>query len=257
MRLRECKRDTSTSRFASATFIWVDWPAVHVVPAAICMVADQTPLAQRWNEVPPIQFHWPSGVQAPLRVPLLDEEPEALDELAGLAAGAAGEEEMDAGAGEAREEALDANTPGDPVDWLATDVMVAEVETAGGTAADVEAAGGTAAEVPDGELPVGPSPGPPVQAAWPNGWRLDGVPAYWTESPGSGKRMSTPSVVVQPLILATNRSGKLVRFEREVDRFSSVASRLLDVPPVTVTGAQFMYISRLPIRLNQVQARVY
>ena len=37
-------------------------------------------------------------------------------------------------------------------------------------------------------------------------------------------------------------------------RFSTARFCLL---PVTVTGAQFMYISRLPMRLNQVQAMVY
>lgn len=67
--------------------------------------------------------------------------------------------------------------------------------------------------------------------------------------------MSIPSVVVQPLTLATNMGGKLA------ERFSTVGVRSeterLDEALVTVTGAQFIYISRLPIRLNQVQARVY
>ena len=35
------------------------------------------------------------------------------------------------------------------------------------------------------------------------------------------------------------------------------SSRLLEPPPVTLMEAQFMYISRLPTLLNQVQARVY
>jgi len=40
-----------------------DCPAVQVVPAATCMIADQVPLAHCWNEVPPMQFHSPSVVQ--------------------------------------------------------------------------------------------------------------------------------------------------------------------------------------------------
>lgn len=63
--------------------------------------------------------------------------------------------------------------------------------------------------------------------------------------------MSMPSVVVQPLMLATNMGGKLV------ERFSTTSVSRFEEPLVTVTGAQFMYISRLPIRLNQVQASVY
>ena len=35
-------------------------PAVQLVPAASAICTDQTPLAQRWNDVPPMQFHWPS-----------------------------------------------------------------------------------------------------------------------------------------------------------------------------------------------------
>ena len=36
----------------------------------------------------------------------------------------------------------------------------------------------------------------------------------------------------------------------------SSSSLRFDEEPVIVTGAQFMYISRFPILLNQVQARV-
>ena len=41
-----------------------------------------------------------------------------------------------------------------------------------------------------------------------------------------------------------------------VMRSSTSTSLRLDEAPVIVTGAQFMYISRFPILLNQVQARV-
>jgi hypothetical protein len=58
------------------------WPAVHEVPGATACTADQTPLAQRRNDVPLMQFHWPSLLQAvpgakpPAEEPL---EPEPLE----------------------------------------------------------------------------------------------------------------------------------------------------------------------------------
>lgn len=48
-------------------------------------------------------------------------------------------------------------------------------------------------------------------------------------------------------MLAVNMSGKASKAE---------VSRLVEELPVMVTGAQFMYISRLPILLNHVQAMV-
>jgi len=42
-----------------------DIPGVHVVPAAIAIIVDQTPETQRWNEAPPgRQNHAPSFLQA-------------------------------------------------------------------------------------------------------------------------------------------------------------------------------------------------
>jgi hypothetical protein len=37
-----------------------DMPPVHDVPAARAMGGDQAPLAQRWKELPPMQFQKPS-----------------------------------------------------------------------------------------------------------------------------------------------------------------------------------------------------
>ena len=37
-------------------------PGLHFVPTAIDNTTPQTPLAQRWNPVPSMQFHNPSGV---------------------------------------------------------------------------------------------------------------------------------------------------------------------------------------------------
>jgi hypothetical protein len=54
-------------------------------------------------------------------------------------------------------------------------------------------------------------------------------------------------------MFATNIGGKL----EERCSITGASTERLDEPLVTVTGAQFMYISRFPMRLNQVQARVY
>ena len=45
-------------------------PALQDVPAAMGMVADHRPEAQRWNAVPPMQFQAPSLVQAPELAPV-------------------------------------------------------------------------------------------------------------------------------------------------------------------------------------------
>jgi hypothetical protein len=68
-------------------------PAVQVVPAASCWTTDHVPLAHCWNEVPPIQFHCPSVVQAE---PAVIAEPEP---VVPVLAGA--DEETGAGAPEA------------------------------------------------------------------------------------------------------------------------------------------------------------
>ena len=88
-------------------------------------------------------------------------------------------------------------------------------------------------------------------------------PAFCRPGPGSGNSKSALSTVLQPLpIFATNMAGKeasrLPKMESLVASYSVLlVSRLtLEPPPVTVIGAQFMYISRLPILLNQVHARV-
>ena len=79
---------------------------------------------------------------------------------------------------------------------------------------------------------------------------------------------SVESTVAQPAeaepMFALNRSGKLARRlnqprESRRDCLPREERERLEPeePPVTVTGAQFMYISRLPILLNQVHASVY
>ena len=102
--------------------------------------------------------------------------------------------------------------------------------------------------------PLGPAPNWPHSA----GGLVNLAPcAISTEAPGTGNwTIADSSGNLHPgEILATNMSGK-----EGLSRFLEIGwlimSRLLD-PPVTVTGAQFMYISRLPTWLNQVQAREY
>jgi len=60
----------------------------HLVPPATCWTTLHDPEAQRWNEVPPMQFHIPSLVQGPVKA-----EPEP----AGVAGAAEGSAEGAAG----------------------------------------------------------------------------------------------------------------------------------------------------------------
>ena len=77
------------------------WPGAQLVPPAMGMVADHEPLAQRWKDVPPMQFHAPSLVQGPVMAPA--EEPVVVpEELGGALPVPAGVEgEAAAGAEEA------------------------------------------------------------------------------------------------------------------------------------------------------------
>jgi hypothetical protein len=97
-------------------------------------------------------------------------------------------------------------------------------------------------------LEPGAGAGPAGQA--PRTLAKGSCPASWlvsTESPGFGKPSTpAPSTVLQyPAMLATKMPGNEPMYESLLD------------PPVISRGAQFMYISRLPILLNQVQANMY
>ena len=59
---------------------------MQIVPAAICCTADHVPLAQRWNNVPPMQFHSPSVEQAEPGVCAPDTVEAGALEAAGVAA---------------------------------------------------------------------------------------------------------------------------------------------------------------------------
>jgi hypothetical protein len=79
-----------------------------------------------------------------------------------------------------------------------------------------------------------------------------------TSGPGSGKLTSWLSIVVHPpgpLTLAMKIGGRELNAVSARETIISRAwERLLEEPPSMVTCAQFIYISRLPILLNHVQA---
>ena len=112
-----------------------------------------------------------------------------------------------------------------------------------------------------------PEPELPDAAAWqvPTGPpKFELTPGLSTELPGFGKRRSFVSTVAQPLpTLATNISGRALKafWSLSMSRvslraMSSSSSLRFAVPAVIPMAAQFMYISRLPTLLNQVQARI-
>lgn len=257
---------------------------MHVVPAATGWTTDHAPLAHCWNDVPPMQLNIPSEVQGPesppeLELPVLLEG-ESAPVAAAVATGEAAGVDVSPVALAAAGDTTVANTPpcsGLAVEepWAAAAAVVvvtcgesgatSEVEVAtGGT----EAAAGEVATVAPAPPAVGDTDGATALAhAEPVGVdRADDVanPSCSTESPGSGKRTSVESTVVQPLpILARNMFGSasyaaVSRFTTRVSFCAAASSslRLEEELLVSVTGAQFMYISRLPILLNQVQAKV-
>ena len=88
------------------------------------------------------------------------------------------------------------------------------------------------------------------------------LPNLSTEVPGSGNCTSAESTVSQSDVgmFALNIAGKdaVARSESsEMPRVSFRVAALLFDPPLILTEAQFIYISRFPILLNQVQANVY
>lgn len=142
-----------------------------------------------------------------------------------------------------------------------------EAETAG--ADDAWVAGG---EVVAGALPVadGAAPDAPATAAAHEPVGVDKAeevckPSCSRDPPGFGKIRSVSDMVPHPLpIFAVNISGRALKavWSRSTSwvtlramTSSSSALRLAE-PDVMVTGAQFMYISRLPTLLNQVHAKV-
>ena len=233
---------------------------MHLVPEAMGWTMDQEPLAHCWNELPPIQFHSPSVVQGPVSAPLEDVEPEEDDPVdAGAAELATGAEEATEGAATddaGCEDATGAEV-GAVLDPEDARVMKTPPELLGATEDDPPVGAAAAAEEPPAadEPPVAAAPQPVPDGAVAV---LVLSPAYWTESPGSGNMTSADSRVwhCEVGMLAMNMSGKPVARLVKPGSMSTMASssRLDLLPPVTVTGAQFMYISRLPTLLNQVHA---
>lgn len=185
--------------------------------------------------------------------------PPELDPAAGAGAGAGA-----GAAGGATEGAAAGAADGD---GEARIVAVPGEAGAGAAGAAAEGAAAGAAPEPDDEEPE--------EAAAPHLGPVGGLRLWLvltSDLPGSGNCTSAPSVVVQSVAgtLATNISGK-VASARETRLksaawvplrlasssavvISGITLRAFFPPPVTTMGAQFMYISRLPLKLNQVQA---
>lgn len=214
----------------------------------------------------------PSGLQTSVPGALQDEDPEA------PAAGAAPEPPVAGAGGAAGAEPVEPEEPDElddealPGATAGPGAALGAAEATGGDTAGtlLEVEGepeaepapaaktppeeeGLGAEAPD-ELPDEPDELEPPEAA-PHLGPVGGMVLadwLWTDDPGFGNWTSPPSAVVQSDVgtLATNMSGN------DVSRFVVWISSLFLEPPVTVTGAQFMYISRLPTLLNHVHARL-
>ena len=102
-----------------SSFYWAkasETPALQLVPPAMAWTADHWPEAQRWKLVPPIQFHAPSFVHAPVKPPPVVPEPvvdpvepeDGAAAAADVAGGAAAAVEATTGAAE--EAALEVGT---------------------------------------------------------------------------------------------------------------------------------------------------
>ena len=225
------------------------------VPPAIGVTGDQAPLAQRWKEDPPIQFHIPSWVQAPVMAPA-PLVPEELDPPAGAGLAADGAADgaatgAELGIGVATTELV----AGIPLKMPPVAVAPAAAEVAGAEAAGAEAVGAEA--LPAEPLEEPPEERPELPAQFPTGGRRAVLLKFSSDGPGLGNSRS-PSAVLHPLpMFATNMSGKSARFNKDRESaFRCSIPRFLE-PGVTVSGAQFMYISLFPILLNQVQANTY
>jgi len=219
-----------------------------------------------------MQFHIPSVVHA---VPAAVADPDPVVPV--LAGGEADATGVDAAGGaacdamglEAAADATGAEVACDPDEGLATVAKTPPGRPVPEAAGADEAWGAAGAE-------LAPAPDDPVAAGAATTAPQDGPvgglgvsvdnPNCSREAPGSGKARSCESWVVQVVagIFATNILGRELKaaWSRSMSwvmlrAMSSSSSALrLEEPAVIVTGAQFMYISRLPTLLNQVQAKV-
>ena len=231
-----------------------DWPVVQNVPGAMGWTTDHAPEAHCWKELPAIQLNWPSGVQGPVRAPA---EGVVLVELEAAAGALVAEGADEATGGDATMEKVVGNAEAMAEARPAASVDGAEAGVATDEAVRVETVAEDAGVPPAGEGAADDEPLTMASALQAQVGEKNGLePAYWTYWPGFGNintELSSSGVEQWPQALATNMGGKSARLESGT---ASMVSRLL-AAAVTVTGAQFMYISRLPTLLNQVQARVY
>lgn len=155
---------------------------------------------------------------------------------------------------------------------LADRAAAEEIATTVGEDVPVGAAADAAAgPEPAAAVAVADPPAATVGLLQPVGGLAEGslgpLRSYSTESPGSGNIGSVSETVAQlPLtepMLALNISGNVDRRlnHPKLDRLTALRVSMprfaAGAEPVTVTGAQFMYISLLPTLLNHVQASVY
>ena len=135
------------------------------------------------------------------------------------------------------------------LDVLVEDIVEDEAEVATDVAGDGEATG-AGLLLPDAEPEPDPDDSPPIPLT---AWQVPlmvpvAVDEPVTSGPGFGNTTFVLSTTVHPLpMFATKISGR-------AEKATAGAARFLD-PPAIVTEAQFMYISRLPMLLNQVQAK--
>lgn len=248
-------------------------PPLHSVPAAtgiqvtvIC--CEHVPIcfpSGEQIEAPAVVQVPVEGAAAPVDGALLPDEPEEASlEPEELVAGAGAEDAAGEAAVGAAAAGLEAAAGDDAAGAEPESDEPLEVPPdAAGAAAEADepldaplAAGAELSEVPD------EAPPPDALHLAPVGGAVPPLPSFSTEGPGFGKARSLLSTVVQSVggMLAMNISGKDVsRSDSSAIAYSAVSlrgvSRLLD-PPVTLTEAQFMYISLLPTLLNHVHANV-
>jgi hypothetical protein len=146
------------------------------------MAADHTPLAQRWKEVPAMQFHSPSLLQEPLRVPEL--EPELLEDEEGTGAAWVDEGAESGTVGALVSAGADEDVGAGAAEEVSVGALLAADEEPEPEPEEAEPEPEPESEDPELVSPAPPKVGVPVQAAEPSAARLAASPRNSTSSPG-------------------------------------------------------------------------
>ena len=126
------------------------------------------PEAQRWKDVPEMQFHWPSVLQLPVKAPELELEVDPGLEGEEVVTGAGAAAEVDAGSGSTG-----------ALDGVASGTGAVDAEAAVPEALSVGAEEEVELEEPEGPIsPEPPKVAVPVQALEPSLARLADSPSY-------------------------------------------------------------------------------